>query len=63
MHDSLVPLYSNLKKIIGNGEGTRLWEDVWFGNVPLRSKFPRVYALETNKECLVVDRWKDEAIQ
>ncbi|GKC06801.1 RNA-directed DNA polymerase, eukaryota [Tanacetum coccineum] len=32
---------------VGNGENTRLWEDVWMGDSPLKCQFLRLYALDT----------------
>ncbi|PWA57055.1 RNA-directed DNA polymerase, eukaryota, Reverse transcriptase zinc-binding domain protein [Artemisia annua] len=44
---------------IGNGNTVRFWEDVWNTHgLPLKHVFPRLYALEIDKECLVSDRWK-----
>ncbi|GJR45998.1 hypothetical protein Tco_1314101 [Tanacetum coccineum] len=32
---------------VGNGVDTLFWEDVWIGDLSLKSEFPRLYALET----------------
>ncbi|GJT65186.1 RNA-directed DNA polymerase, eukaryota, reverse transcriptase zinc-binding domain protein [Tanacetum coccineum] len=42
-----------MKKSIGNGEHTKFWEEPWKDNSPLKSLFPRIYSLETNKSILV----------
>nr|GEW83763.1 RNA-directed DNA polymerase, eukaryota [Tanacetum cinerariifolium] len=42
-----------MKKSIGNGEHTNVWEDPWKDNSPLKSLFPRIYSLETNKSISV----------
>nr|GFB88756.1 RNA-directed DNA polymerase, eukaryota, reverse transcriptase zinc-binding domain protein [Tanacetum cinerariifolium] len=39
--------------LCGNGMHTRFWSDVWLGDQQLRYMFPRIYALEENKECSV----------
>ncbi|KAK9062745.1 hypothetical protein SSX86_019934 [Deinandra increscens subsp. villosa] len=43
-------------RVTGNGENTNFWEDIWIGNECLAQKFPRLFALENNKECKVADR-------
>ncbi|XP_076904485.1 putative mitochondrial protein AtMg00310 [Bidens hawaiensis] len=47
---------SALTKILGNGEDTRFWVDVWLGDEPLKNIFPRLFALENNKSCSVAQR-------
>ncbi|GKB42027.1 RNA-directed DNA polymerase, eukaryota [Tanacetum coccineum] len=42
--------WSHCKKHIGNGNDTRFWFDCWIGDIPLRDKFPRLFALELDKE-------------
>ena len=37
---------------------TLFWKDVWIDDGPcLMAKFPRLYALESNPNCRVCDRW------
>ncbi|GJV38241.1 RNA-directed DNA polymerase, eukaryota [Tanacetum coccineum] len=48
-----VDLISHCKRRVGNGMHTRFWSDVWLGDQQLRYMFPRIYALEENKECSV----------
>ncbi|GJU32865.1 RNA-directed DNA polymerase, eukaryota, partial [Tanacetum coccineum] len=45
--------WSHCKKRIGNGDDSRFWFDCWIGDVPLRVKFPRLFALDLNKEASV----------
>ncbi|GJY65153.1 ABC transporter G family member 32-like protein, partial [Tanacetum coccineum] len=42
----------------GDGNGTRFWLDKWFGDKPLMEIFPRLFALELDKEILVADKMK-----
>nr|GEY40475.1 RNA-directed DNA polymerase, eukaryota [Tanacetum cinerariifolium] len=42
-------LYSFMQKKLGNGANTYFWEDVWRENMALKHKYPRLYALELNK--------------
>jgi len=40
----------NTRRIVGDGRGTLFWYDTWVGDVPFRSKFPRLFDLAVNKE-------------
>ncbi|GKD46102.1 RNA-directed DNA polymerase, eukaryota [Tanacetum coccineum] len=51
-----VDLISHCKKRVGNGMLTRFWSDVWLGDKQFRYLFPRIYALEVNKDCTVADK-------
>nr|GEX67887.1 cation/calcium exchanger 4-like [Tanacetum cinerariifolium] len=44
------------KKRIGNGRDTCFWYDNWLGDKPLKDLFPRLFALELNKEVTVADK-------
>nr|GEW52503.1 RNA-directed DNA polymerase, eukaryota [Tanacetum cinerariifolium] len=39
----------SIRKKLGNGANTFFWEDVWRENTALKHKYPRLYALELNK--------------
>ncbi|XP_023747217.1 uncharacterized protein LOC111895365 [Lactuca sativa] len=43
---------------IGKGNSTLFWEDVWCGDIPLKTQFPRVFALDLEKNCTVTYRLK-----
>nr|GEY18478.1 RNA-directed DNA polymerase, eukaryota [Tanacetum cinerariifolium] len=45
--------WSHCKKRIGNCNDTRFWFDCWIGDIPLRDKFPRLFALELDKKASV----------
>nr|GEY09397.1 pollen profilin [Tanacetum cinerariifolium] len=38
---------------------TNFWNDLWLGDSCLRYMFPRVYALDNDKECTVADKLHD----
>nr|GEW82214.1 RNA-directed DNA polymerase, eukaryota, reverse transcriptase zinc-binding domain protein [Tanacetum cinerariifolium] len=38
-----------------NGAHTRFWEDIWCGEQPLRLRFPRIFLLDNDRECLVAN--------
>lgn len=49
--------WSGLRKVVGDGKTTAFWEDRWFGgSLRLRDIFPRLYSLETDKQCLIENR-------
>nr|GEX12594.1 RNA-directed DNA polymerase, eukaryota [Tanacetum cinerariifolium] len=48
--------------LVGNGWNTRFWEDCWRGEVRLKDKFPRMYALEKNKGISVANKLEQESI-
>ncbi|GKD85886.1 RNA-directed DNA polymerase, eukaryota, reverse transcriptase zinc-binding domain protein [Tanacetum coccineum] len=52
LHSKGMDLLGFIKKI-GNGENTMLWEDSWKDDVPFKSLYPRIYALESDKKITV----------
>ncbi|GJW01986.1 reverse transcriptase domain, reverse transcriptase zinc-binding domain protein [Tanacetum coccineum] len=40
----------------GDGSVFRFWHDCWFGTSNFMTLFPRMYALETHKDCLISER-------
>ncbi|GKB49550.1 RNA-directed DNA polymerase, eukaryota, reverse transcriptase zinc-binding domain protein [Tanacetum coccineum] len=49
-------LLSYCARKIGKGSSTRFWEDVWCGDQPLKTLFPRIYMLDSDRSCLVMNR-------
>ncbi|GJS08120.1 RNA-directed DNA polymerase, eukaryota [Tanacetum coccineum] len=45
-----VDLLKFMNKKVGNGIDTSFWEEIWRGDMNSKTKFPRVYALESTKE-------------
>ncbi|KAL8527697.1 hypothetical protein ACS0TY_005514 [Phlomoides rotata] len=43
----------DIQKVIGNGEGTDFWKDVWVGEVALCEKFNRLYRISSQQESSV----------
>nr|GEY42181.1 reverse transcriptase domain, reverse transcriptase zinc-binding domain protein [Tanacetum cinerariifolium] len=57
LHSSgMVPL-SSIRFNLGDGSLIRFWKDIWLGDVPLCSRFNRLFHLDRNKDCLVKDRY------
>nr|GEU58001.1 RNA-directed DNA polymerase, eukaryota, nucleotide-binding alpha-beta plait domain protein [Tanacetum cinerariifolium] len=52
-----IDLLGFIKKKIGNGEHTMFWEDSWKGNVPLKTLYTRIYALEAEKNISVAAKF------
>nr|GEZ68320.1 hypothetical protein [Tanacetum cinerariifolium] len=51
-----VDLISHCKICVRNGLSTSFWNDLWIGDTHLRYMFPRLYALDSKKECTVADK-------
>nr|GEW95890.1 RNA-directed DNA polymerase, eukaryota [Tanacetum cinerariifolium] len=60
--DQGVDVFSHCKIRIGNGVRTRFWKDCWIGESRLQGMFPRLYALESNKDICVADKLQDSLI-
>ena len=48
-------LRNGIKMMVGNGEKTRFWEDVWIAETPLAEKFPRLYSISAQQQTLIAD--------
>nr|GEU29489.1 RNA-directed DNA polymerase, eukaryota, reverse transcriptase zinc-binding domain protein [Tanacetum cinerariifolium] len=47
---------THCKKRVGDGHCTRFWYDNWFSDQPFRVTFPRLFALETDKDSTVASK-------
>nr|GEU52957.1 RNA-directed DNA polymerase, eukaryota [Tanacetum cinerariifolium] len=56
MRNKGIDLLKYMKIQVGNGLNTKFWEDVWMGNKNFKTSFPRIYALESDKNLTVVDK-------
>lgn len=53
-----ISLSNLIVKKISNGRQTLFWNDTWLKDIgPLKFRFPRLYALEMYKNCIVAERW------
>jgi hypothetical protein len=48
-------------KKVGNGNSTKFWKDVWFGDQSFEIKFPRLFGISLHKDILVSEagRWEN----
>lgn len=58
--ESLSWFSSGVAKLLGNGESTFFWHDIWIGSEPLSIKHSRLYSISTGKEKSVQElgRWE-----
>ncbi|GJR56314.1 RNA-directed DNA polymerase, eukaryota [Tanacetum coccineum] len=54
--DSGFDFSSHCKKRIGDGSCTSFWYDIWLADAPLCVQFPRLFALELDKEIVVANK-------
>ncbi|GJS94536.1 RNA-directed DNA polymerase, eukaryota [Tanacetum coccineum] len=51
-----IDLLSHCKIRVGSGLHTSFWNAIWLGDTAFSALFPRIYALEINKDCTVADK-------
>ncbi|PWA36655.1 RNA-directed DNA polymerase, eukaryota, Reverse transcriptase zinc-binding domain protein [Artemisia annua] len=56
MSDLNIDLGSVFVKKVGDNLSFSFWKDIWIGEQKLETLFPRLFSLEVNKDCKVVDR-------
>nr|GFA65069.1 RNA-directed DNA polymerase, eukaryota [Tanacetum cinerariifolium] len=59
MHEKEIIPLSFLRKQVCNGMSTKFWHDVWIGDSSLKTKFPRIFLLSSNQDCVVRDCWNN----
>ena len=47
--------FSRGSLVVGNGETTRFWEDIWLGNSPLMNQYPLLYNIVQHQNASVHD--------
>ncbi|GKD90414.1 hypothetical protein Tco_1365921, partial [Tanacetum coccineum] len=57
--DNLIPTFKHSFRLnVSNGQCTAFWSDPWCGvGLSLKDAFPRLFALESQQDCKVCDRW------
>ncbi|GKA00908.1 RNA-directed DNA polymerase, eukaryota, reverse transcriptase zinc-binding domain protein [Tanacetum coccineum] len=56
LNDKGVDLLAACNRSIGDGTTIRFWDEIWCGDRPLKASFPRIYALDSDKTCMVAQR-------
>ncbi|KAL4589610.1 hypothetical protein LXL04_002518 [Taraxacum kok-saghyz] len=51
-----VDLEKHCVRKIGDGRSTKFWVDLWVGDVPLKTRFNRIFALDPFLDALLADR-------
>ena len=44
--------FNRTRRIVGNGNDTRFWEDTWLGDEPLATQYPSLYRIFQRREAL-----------
>ncbi|XP_071689299.1 uncharacterized protein [Rutidosis leptorrhynchoides] len=50
LKDHEINFTDSFHKVIGNGNGTRFWDDIWVGNSTLKCRFGRLYLLKAEMD-------------
>ncbi|GKC64841.1 RNA-directed DNA polymerase, eukaryota, reverse transcriptase zinc-binding domain protein [Tanacetum coccineum] len=45
-----------MSRVSGCGTRIRFWKDIWVGETPLFTRYNRLYHLDQDKDCLIIDR-------
>ncbi|GKE03074.1 hypothetical protein Tco_1391057, partial [Tanacetum coccineum] len=51
-----INLLSHMKRKVGNGLNTLFWVDSWLTDIPLKQLYPRMFALDCNKNSTVAKK-------
>ena len=54
--DQGVDLISHCRIRVGDGLRTKFWMDTWIGDTPLHTNFPRIFALDSDKDGVVATK-------
>ncbi|GKD04019.1 RNA-directed DNA polymerase, eukaryota, reverse transcriptase zinc-binding domain protein [Tanacetum coccineum] len=57
-----IDLISFAKRKVGNGENTSFWNQKWYADLPLKNLFPRIFALEIDKDISVAGKLHDPSL-
>nr|GEU71809.1 hypothetical protein [Tanacetum cinerariifolium] len=57
LHARDIILNNTIRLKVGCGSRVIFWKDVWIGDNALNERYNRLFRLDVNKDCYVVDRW------
>ena len=60
LHETQTVADGSIRRVLGNGERTMFWRDVWCGDGRLDVRFPRIFALSSVPDALVRDLRVDD---
>ncbi|GKD08647.1 putative RNA-directed DNA polymerase, eukaryota, reverse transcriptase zinc-binding domain protein, partial [Tanacetum coccineum] len=56
LHSKGIILSNTFRFRAGCGTRIRFWKDIWVGETPLFTRYNRLYHLDQDKDCLIIDR-------
>ncbi|GJR36519.1 RNA-directed DNA polymerase, eukaryota, reverse transcriptase zinc-binding domain protein [Tanacetum coccineum] len=56
LHSKGIILNNSFRFNAGCGTRIRFWKDIWVGEAPLSIRYNRLYRLDQDKDCLIIDR-------
>ncbi|GJX81477.1 RNA-directed DNA polymerase, eukaryota, reverse transcriptase zinc-binding domain protein [Tanacetum coccineum] len=56
LHSKGIILSNSFRFKAGCGTRIRFWKDIWVGEAPLFIRYNRLYRLDQDKDCLIIDR-------
>ncbi|GJW51508.1 RNA-directed DNA polymerase, eukaryota, reverse transcriptase zinc-binding domain protein [Tanacetum coccineum] len=56
LHSKGIILNNSFRFNAGCGTRIRFWKDIWVGEAPLSIRYNRLYRLDLDKDCLIIDR-------
>nr|GEV32138.1 RNA-directed DNA polymerase, eukaryota, reverse transcriptase zinc-binding domain protein [Tanacetum cinerariifolium] len=56
LHSKGVILLNSFCFKVGCDTRVRFWKDIWIGDSPLHTRYNRLYRLDQDKDCLIIDR-------
>ncbi|GJQ90435.1 RNA-directed DNA polymerase, eukaryota, reverse transcriptase zinc-binding domain protein [Tanacetum coccineum] len=56
LHSKGIILSNTFRFKAGCGTRIRFWKDIWVGETPLFTRYNRLYHLDQDKDCLIIDR-------
>ncbi|GJR38444.1 hypothetical protein Tco_1214128 [Tanacetum coccineum] len=62
LKDNGLDLCDFIHKKMGNGSETSFWQDMWREEELFKSKYPRIYALESNKDITVAEKVSHDSL-
>ncbi|GJX33427.1 RNA-directed DNA polymerase, eukaryota, reverse transcriptase zinc-binding domain protein [Tanacetum coccineum] len=62
LHSKGIILNNSFRFNAGCGTRIRFWKDIWVGEAPLSIRYNRLYRLDQDKDCLIIDPSEDTCV-